>query len=68
MIQDTPLIHCLAGQGRTGTLIAVLDMIHQNGTSETELIEATKKMRSQRPFMIERKCQFDAVLKINSFV
>ena len=62
------MIHCLAGQGRTGTLIAVLDMIHQNGTSESKLIETTIKMRSQRPFMIERKCQFDAVLEINSYL
>ncbi|EFO14226.1 hypothetical protein LOAG_14298, partial [Loa loa] len=56
---DTTLIHCHAGRGRTGVLIALDFAIHQLKNSQTVNVEALiEKIRQQRPGAVMNHWQY----------
>ena len=52
-------VHCLAGQGRTGTLLAAY-LIHQGERLET----AVKRVRAAKPFAIESQRQLELLREL----
>ena len=56
-----PVVHCLAGQGRTGTFIAAMKLIDDKNEN---IIEFIKHMRQYRPYMIEKYVQYNALEEI----
>ena len=58
------LVHCLAGLGRTGTLLACYLIKYQNLSAD----EATQKVREERPGSIQSYPQEEIIFRFEKFL
>jgi len=58
------LVHCLAGLGRTGTILACYLIKYQNMSAE----EATQKVREERPGSIQSYPQEEIIFRFEKFL
>ncbi|MGD1835438.1 MAG: dual specificity protein phosphatase 23 [Nitrososphaeraceae archaeon] len=58
------IVHCLAGKGRTGTILACYLVKHD----EINAIEAIKKVRKLRPGSIQSEMQENAIYKFEKII
>ena len=59
------VVHCLAGQGRSGTFVAILAMLQKK---EADPLEIVSLMRKDRPNMVETVEQYDAIVEISNIL
>ena len=59
------VVHCLAGQGRSGTFVAVLALLQNIGATPLDIVSL---MRKDRPNMVETTEQYDAVVEISNII
>ena len=64
-INQPLVVHCLAGQGRSGTFVAILALLQQNEVSPLEVVSM---MRKDRPYMVETVEQYDAIVKVSNIL
>jgi atypical dual specificity phosphatase len=58
------LVHCLAGMGRTGVILACYLVKYQNMSAD----EATKKVREERPGSIQSYPQEEIIFRFEKFL
>ena len=58
------MVHCLAGMGRTGTILACYLVKYQNMSAD----EAMKKVREQRPGSIQSYPQEEIIFRFEKFL
>ena len=63
-ISTTVGVHCSAGVGRTGCLIAIANAIDAaRATGKLSVLEIVLSLRQQRPFMVETTGQYELIYK-----
>ena len=57
---ETCLVHCSAGVGRTGTIIALNKIMEEidNGAEEVDIFDTVLQLRSERVHMVQKPSQY----------
>ena len=57
---DVCLVHCSAGVGRTGTMIALNKIMEEidNGAEEVDIFDTVLQLRSERVHMVQKPSQY----------
>ena len=63
-VSSTVGVHCSAGVGRTGCLIAIANALDSaKATGKLSILEIVLALRQQRPFMVETTGQYELIYK-----
>ena len=62
---EPTVVHCLAGQGRSGTFVAILALLQK---AEKNPLRIVTSLRNDRPNMVETIEQYEAIVKVTSLI
>ena len=63
--QYPTVVHCLAGQGRSGTFVAILALLQKADNNPLRIVTS---LRNDRPNMVETVEQYEAIVKVTSLI